>query len=384
MIVGLLCTWNCGCSYFQSQSNDDEIDLTEVDEEGNSESADLPRSSPLQRSAPVPSENEKTKCAVGDRLAYLKSVEHRLTQVDQEGTRVSSSRTDVKLSIVVDRIMADGRKLLTVQFQQVHHTQDILGKRIAYSSDTPGAPIPQEALLYAGLANNGFSFWLGSNNKILEVVGFGDFLRQCLRNIPEPSRTTVRQQFEESKGFEGIANFIDDSIGLLPLSDDLRRPGAAVAKGATWELEPRYCETPIPVVTNTRCILKDLSEDSAEILLTGRTNGTQEHTVMHDVSGDLKVFIKAGHATGTCRVNPQTGMPIKSQIQRSIEMVMELPDGSRIQQNKDTVTTLSSMDDTYSGRSPVSESSLQQMGYQNGPGNGKQRTVVPSGYSRQN
>lgn len=382
-IMALLCTWSSGCSYFQSAANDDEIDLAEVEEEENVENGEVSRVMPRQRPAPAAVENESS-LNVGDRFPYSKSVEHRLTQVDQEGTRVSTSRTDVNLTVVVDRILPDGRKLMTVHFQHVRHAQDILGKRIVYSSDATGEPIPQEALLFAGLANNGFSFWIGSNNKILEIVGYGDFLRQCLRNVPEPSRTIVRQQFDPTKGLEGVANYLDESFGLLPLNEDLKHPGTAVAKGAIWELDPRYCDTPIPVVTNTRCILKDLASDSAEILMTGRISGAQDDVVMHDSSGDLKIGIKGGNCTGACRVNPQTGLPVKSQIQRSLELVIELPDGSRIQQNKDTLTTLSLTAEQSPVRSQISDPLFQQTGHQNEKGNAKQRTVVPSGFSRQN
>lgn len=188
MIVTFLCMWACGCSYFQSATNDDDIDLTEVDEEEpvepaeNTETVDRTQFSPSQRSSLTATESE-TKLAVGNRFPFSKSVEHRLTQVDQDGTRVSSSRTDMNLTISVERVLADGRRLMTIQFQRVQHVQDILGKRISYSSDAPGSSsIPQDAALYAGLTNNGFSFWMGANNQILEVVGYGDFLRQCLRN----------------------------------------------------------------------------------------------------------------------------------------------------------------------------------------------------------
>jgi hypothetical protein len=386
LLIGLLCIGASGCSYFQGATNDDDIELTESDEEVKLDSGELTRT-PMVQGAVVRSPVTATpvhapKLRIGDRFPFSKSVEHRLTQIDKSGTQVSSSRTDISLVIVVDKVLADGRKLMSVQFQRVQHVQDILGKRIAYTSDDPNSVVPQEIMLYAGLIGNGFSFWVGPNNKTSEVVGYGDFIRRCVRGIPDSSKAAVQQQFDPTKGIEGIANFIDDSIGLLPLSDDPKQSGAAISKDAFWELEPRYCDMPVPVVTNTRCILKEVSANAVEVLMTGRISGVQDPFVLHEVEGDLKVFVKGGSCTGACTINPQTGLPSKSQIQRSLDLVLELPDGQRILQNKDTVTNLSLEMDPSPMRSSSSDLLIQQTGSQNGVGN--PRTVVPSGFSRQN
>lgn len=385
-LLTLFCIFACGCSYFQEAASDDEIDLTEMDEEEEKpEQGEFTRLAMTKEPAaatPVEPVNE-VKLKAGDRFPFQKSVEHRLTQVDRDGTHVSTSRADILLTLTVDAVSPDGRKLLTVDFQRVQYSQDMLGKKITYSSDEPTDAVPQEALLYSGLAGNGFTFTLGANNKPMDVSGYAEFLRRCLKNVPDASKAAFASQLDASRGADGIINFIDESIGLLPLGGGPKKGGASVVKGDFWELEPRSTDSPVPLITNSRCIMKDVSPDSAEILLTGRISGSPNPVTMTDSDGDLKVLVKGGNCTGSCKVHAQTGIPIQSQIQRSFELVFELPDGQKIQQNKDTVTRFSLVSEstrpTLSGVDGV-----RQGVFQNDQIPEAGRRIVPTGLSRKN
>ena len=376
--VTILCVSITGCSYFQGTATDDDVDLSEIEDGGKAAPLERGNSEIAEVLPPAVGELE-LKLKAGDRFPLSKTVEHRLTQTDKDGTRVSTSRTNMVLSLVVDDVFADGRKQMTVRYHRVQYEQDIRGKRIAFSSDNTTESVPTEALLYAGLANNGFSFWIGPNNKIASVVDFGDFLRRCLRNVPEQYKNSVQQQLEATKGEDGIANFIDDSIGLLPYSGDPSHPAVAVKEGSAWELEPRRTESPIPMMVTTRCILKELSSNSAEILLTGRISGSPNPVTMRNADGDIKILVKGGHCTGSCRVDRQTGLPTQSQVQRYLELAMELPDGQRIQQNKDTMSTITAFLDQSQKATANSDTRVQQTNFQNAIGGESRRRVVPAG-----
>ena len=69
------------------------------------------------------------------------------------------------------------------------------------------------------MVNNGFSFWLGSDNQITELVDFPQFLSRCLKDIPAYEREKAVQLLAASAGKDGVANFVDDSIGLFTLSE---------------------------------------------------------------------------------------------------------------------------------------------------------------------
>ncbi len=381
--VSTFCLSNSGCSYFQSASTDEDIDLSEIDEPVNDDEIEA-KPSETRSDSPLKKRTPETGLKIGDRFPFAKTVEHRLTQTDKEGSQVSASRAEILMSLGVDNVLADGRKQISVRYHRIRYEQNIRGKRIAYSSDQPAEQVPQEAILYSGLVNNGFSFWIGPNNKVIEVVEFNDFLQRCLRNVPPQHQQDLQRQLVSTKREGYIASFIDDSIGMLPNESNVTPPDVAFETGAVWELEPQTCETPIPMVTNTRCVLKERSTDSAEILLTGRISATPNQFTIHDSEGDFKVHVKGGHSSGVCRIDRRTGFPTDSRIQRAVEFVMELPDGQRVQQTKETISTLSTTVDYPQKPSSNLEYQSQETSYQEEVGGKDQRRVVRAGGFRQN
>ena len=381
--ITAFCLCGSGCSYFQSSSTDEDIDLTEVDEPDKLDAVEE-KPKEMWSESTLKKGTVEPRLKIANRFPLLKTVEHRLTQTDKEGSHVSSSRAEIMMSLVVETILPDGRKQIAVRYQRIRYEQDIQGNRIVYSSDQPAEQVPQEALLYSGLVNNGFSFWIGSDNKIIEVWEFNEFLQRCLRNVPAQQQATLRRQLESTKGEGYIASFVDDSIGMIPYDSNLAQPDIALKTGAAWELDPQTCESPIPMITNTRCILKDLSTDSAEILLTGRTSGSPNPFTIQTPDGDLKVLVKGGHSSGACRIDRKTGFPKDSRIQRSVELVMELSDGQKIQQIKETFSTLTSIVDYPQKPVSGSEPQSQQTSFPNENGGNDQHRVVRAGGFRQN
>ena len=151
----------CGCSDFQSALSDDEADVSDLDYEGDENLSDESDEEVTQNenesdtqptfSARTPSSFEKhVVLKVGDRFPFLKTTEHQLTQIDEGVTQVSSSRTEIHFSLVVEIVANDGRKRLLVEFQNVQHEQSLLNQRITYSSDKPNVPVPTAALRWPG------------------------------------------------------------------------------------------------------------------------------------------------------------------------------------------------------------------------------------------
>jgi len=372
-----------GCGYFQQASNDDDMDLTEIEDSDKPEKGDFASNVLSQEFSSEPAEGElELKLKIGDRFPLRKTVEHRLTQTDKSGTTVSTSRTEMLLTLVVEDVLADGRKQMAVRYHRVRHEQDVGGRRVAYSSERATDPVPPEAMLYAGLANNGFSFWVGANNKVSDIVGFNDFLKRCLRNIPAQHATSVQQQLETTRSEEGIANFIDDSIGLLPYSTDPSHPAVAVKEGSYWDLEPRRSDAPIPMLVTTRCMLKELSATTAEIMLTGNITGPKNPVTMRSADGDMKVLVKGGQCNGSCRVDRKTGLPTQSQVQRYFELAMEMPNGQRVQQNKETMSTITSYLDQSQQADASASQRVQPASFQNAVGTESHRKVIPAVGSR--
>jgi hypothetical protein len=255
------------------------------------------------------------------------------------------------LSLVVEDLR-DGRKLLSVRYHRVRYGHNIAGKKVEYNSDAPDR-VPTEALVYAGLKDNGFSFWIGPDNRVVELVGFSEFLQRCLRDVPPQYRDAVMRQLESTHSEEGLANFVDDGIGLLPYSSDPRHPAVAVKVGSAWELKPRRSEGPIPMNISTRCVLKNMTDASAEIGLIGNIGGSSTPIVVQDGNRTMRVLVKGGHCAGTCTIDRRTGLPTQSEVNRYLEMSIQLADGSEINQRKEILTSITSFLDQSAAQETV-------------------------------
>jgi hypothetical protein len=269
---------------------------------------------------------------VGQRFPLMKTVEQRLTQVLPSGVTVGHSRLDLQLSLSVEEVRGDRRRL-GVRYHRVRYQQDLGGQSVEYNSDMPSLNIPPEAVAYAGLKDNGFSFWIGADNQVLELVGFPDFLRRCAQHVPVDQRAAVMHQLQTLRTEDGLASFVDDSIGLLP---GAQLSGLRV--GSSWDLAPRTVSLGSgPGSTCTlRCLLKDLTDKSAEISLVGSI-GPSSYT---DELRRVRLTVRNGQCTGQCTVDRTTGMPTRSRVERLLDMVAQLPDGTEIPQRKEVITTI--------------------------------------------
>lgn len=335
LLMGLLT--QSGCSYF-SKAEDDDAALAELEDE------DTRRLSASGAGSSASGGNLALNLKVGDRFPLIKRVEQRLTQAVGTDVSVYRSATDLLMTLTVDEVR-DGYKKLSVQYHRVGYSHDIGGKRVEYSSENRTQPVPPEALVYAGLKDNGFSFRIGPDNRIVELIGFPEFLQRCVRDVPPQLRQSVISQVEGTHSENDIANFIDEGIGILPVSDDPSNPNMQLAVGSAWELKPRRSEGPLPMHITTRCVLKDLNESSAEISLIGTIAGDQAPAIIRDADREMHVYLRGGHCSGTCRVDRKTGLPTNSQIKRYIELAVQLADGTQIQQRKETLTSISSFSD---------------------------------------
>jgi hypothetical protein len=372
-LVAILILTTTGCGLFQSGKNDADAEIAELDDIDAPKANIKPVENEQVEKTPPPVVPQtgvlELKLTENEPFPLSKTVEQRLTETDSAGNvSVSQSRTDMLLSLNVDSTHPDGRKRMTVRFHRVYYEEDIRGVRSVYSSEKPGETIPRNCLLYAGLVDNSFSFFVGPNNKVAELVDFKDFLQRCLRKVPPQDVANVRQQLEATvRSEDGISTFIDDSIGLLPYSNDPAHPGVEVREGSHWELK-RYTENPIPTFTTTTCTLNELSRNSAEIGLTGTISGPPNPITRRSPGGEIKVLVKGGYCTGSCRLDRRTGLPTQSLVQRSLQLAMELPNGQKIEQNKETVSSVTSFLVTHQQAGAKPDSHIQQTNLQQAAG----------------
>src|SRR5690606_16904531 len=114
------------------------------------------------------------------------------------------SSLEMLMAITVEDVRPDGRKLFNVRYQRVRYVQEIDGERVEFDSTARPTAIPPEVAPYRRLVDNGFSFWLGPDNRIDDLVGFDEFLKRCVQDVPPARRGEVLAQFARTSSEEGI------------------------------------------------------------------------------------------------------------------------------------------------------------------------------------
>lgn len=271
----------------------------------------------------------------GDRFPLIKTVEQMLVQKSDQYPAVARTKLELTMAIQVEQVRDDA-VLLSVRYSRVFYSHDLNGQRLEFDSQAPAQQPPYDVQPYAGMVNNGFAFWLGKNNRILELVGYQEFLQRCVEQVPADRRQSLLSEISHKFGDDGVANFIDDSIGLLPYDDKVDADSATrVLPGDVWTREMRLMQ-PAPVYLTSTYRLVSLNDRMAEIDITGRIASGE--SIGQGRNGNLK--ITGGHSIGRCLVDRTTGLPVETTLTRYISMIVRLPNGLEVPQDKQIVTMI--------------------------------------------
>jgi hypothetical protein len=271
----------------------------------------------------------------GDRFPLIKTVEQTLVQKSETHPALARTRLDLNMAITVHEVRADA-VLLGVQYSRVVYEHDLAGRRLKFDSASHAGAIPWDAVPYAGMVNNGFAFWIGRDNQIRGLVGYQEFLERCVAEVPMERRQTLLAELSQRFGDDGVANFVDDSIGLLPYDASVDEDSASrVLPGDVWTRERRLMQ-PVPVYLKSTYTLTDIDSDTARIEITGRIASGEAV----NAAGDSRVRISDGRALGHCIVDRSTGLPLDVQIDRHLVIHVQTDDGYEVVQEKDIRTTI--------------------------------------------
>lgn len=337
-VCGLLLSLS-GCGWFGSETADSDSD------EAIPELGDRAKASNVREASnkTLPTENLELRLKVGDRFPLIKTVEQRLRQFSPSGGRPieSSSKLTMTLAITVEAI-DQGVKTLGVRYQRVRYEHDIAGEKVSYDSALFPKAIPEAAQVYHGLLDNGFSFDLGADNRIVQVHDFEAFLKRCVRHAPANQQKELLTRLAATQEDEGIANFVDDSVGMLPYNIDDLNSGGAVKVGTSWR-KNREIVRPFPMTIDTAYRLANINERYATLELFGQIVPARiqhaSHTVQQATTTE-KMTLRSGHCFGTCTIDRESGLPIQSHVTRQMDLTLELPTGAKFDQTKEIITTI--------------------------------------------
>ncbi len=352
-VLGLLSLVAVGCG--DAGENDAPPDLpdwlseddssTELDESGES----TPTAPALDRAA------LQLSLQSGERFPMRKIVEQELKQASLNGVpQISRSRLELLLAISVEEVQPDHTQLRVI-YDRVRYSHEVAGELVEYDSTAPPAQIPAAVMAYHGMVSDGFSFVLGADNQIASVIGFREFLERCLQHVPENQRQRVMLDIEASSGEKGIADFVDNTIGLLPADVDK-------VLGDTWKKD-RHIGKPVPMQIQTTYTLKDLNNGFAVVSIGGEITPSTSLGQSANANENVRVTVKGGHSHGQCTLFLDSGLPKESRVERTVDMTVQMAGGLQFEQQKHTVTTV----ETFPSQSPQpistsAEPEIQQTG----------------------
>ena len=271
----------------------------------------------------------------GEKFPLQKTVEKTLTQYTLQGPMESREKIELFMSVTVDEIR-DRSKKFTVRYNRVQYHSEMNGQKVVYDSQQPPYPIPDAALAYHGMVNNGFSFWVGPDNRITDVVDFHNFMQQCLANVPAAKAGLVSETLAKYSGQEGIANFVDDTIGLLPYDPNSKDGSTVVQLGGHWT-KSRLFSDPVPMSINNKYTLQELNDTYAKVEVVGDISPSA--AVTSSKITPVSIQVTDGHSIGTCRIDRKTGLPLESRIDHLLNMNVQL-NGHQFKQQKRVITSI--------------------------------------------
>ena len=285
--------------------------------------------SPVPTAEALPRAELKLKLQTGDRFPLRKIVEQELEQSEAgQLSSVSRSRLEMLMAIAVDERRATDTKL-SVRYDRIRFEQRIGERELVYDSANPPESLPGELVAYHGMIGNGFAFWLDGKNRIQRVEGFSEFLENCLRHVPPNQRSDVLLGVENNSGEDGVADFIDDTIGLLPFD-------APKAAGDSWTRVRRMAR-PVQMEIENVCTLDEFSEEFAVIDIQGRVTPILSSGIQTMSHESVTLRVNRGSTHGRCVIFRETGLPRESRIEHEAEV---MPGGSSYDQIKRVVSTV--------------------------------------------
>ena len=269
----------------------------------------------------------------GDRFTLQKTVTRSLTQSSSDMPGTSESKLRLTFTIEA-REVRDDRILMEVRYDRVQYTETIAASTNTYDSDDESQEVPSAMVPYRGLVRNGFGWWIGKNNRVVELVGFDSFVEQCVRNVPDGWRQQVLEELRDSSSENNLAEFVDESIGLLHLDRD-----DGPREGQSWDREREYRQ-PAPVRVSVTCTVLGVSEESVDLEVHGRISAADRISSVGPSSSTpgVQLTVRGGHTVGTCQIDPTTGLPRSSRIEQYMDILITLNDGTQIEQQKQIIS----------------------------------------------
>ena len=333
LVVGLL--WSCS-SETSSVGENETAPVWEI------EQSEDPNPAPIVERAPAPRQLQP-----GDRFPLKKTVVEELVQDSLSGPKSQiKTRLEQLFTIsVTDRI--GERTKLAVTFDRIQYTQQVGDEITTYDSLTPPADIPEELLPHHLLANDGFSFWIGSDLQVVSADSFQEFLARRAQSVTASQIQTARFESTPVADQADLATAISQFIGMQPIAP-------TVHTGDQWQ-RIESLDRPVLLSVNNRYTVQSVNAQSVEVAVLGSI-APFAVPVVGDEQSDVRVVVTGGEVVGSYTLLANSGIPQQSHVEELIQMRVQMSNALEFNQIKRTTTnidTAPAMDRSAIARLPL-------------------------------
>lgn len=289
----------------------------------------------MMTAEPLEKAELRLQLSEGMRLPLVKVIETELTQASDTGLpEVHKSRLELSMVLTVLRQQPE-QSQLAVQYSRIRLTRDAGGRRLEFDSSNPivQTSASPELTAYKTMVGDGFSYWISAENRVTAVEGFQEFMNRCLGHMPNAAQRIAMLGIEGSSGEDGLADFVDSTIGLLPYN-------SAKAIGESWSRQVAIGR-PVPMRRTEIYTLKSLDPSIATVQVSAQIEPSTSLGHQMDSDGGVRVVVEGGSLHGNCEIFRDSGLPRHSETTERIDMVVQMAGGIEFKQSKTTTTTIS-------------------------------------------
>lgn len=269
----------------------------------------------------------------GDRFPLRKVIEREVVQsTPQGGPQVHRLRIELTLAMTVEDVR-EGETTFRVRYDRVRYAHHMGNEVIEFDSAAPPPRVPLSLRAWQAMVGDGFVFRIGRDHQIAAVEGFQEFLQRCLATIPPEHQSEVVLSIESTSGENGVTDFVDNAIGLLP-------SGERQSPGDSWR-RMRHIGRPVPMVIDNVYTLKELDDRLAVVQIAGKI--TPSTTLMQTPRPDLarvRMTVREGSTWGMCSLFRDTGLPQRSRVEHELLLTVHTSGGGVFDQRVRGVTTI--------------------------------------------
>lgn len=243
----------------------------------------------------------------GERLRVWSLTEQEIRQ-SMLGELGITQRIGLATTYDVLGVDSAGVATLRVVYDSLAFMQDGAIGHVEYSSADTSAQAPPLASGFAAMIGLGFTIRMGTDGRVLEIMGADSLREQIVRRLAEQRSSAGMPSMNMGQGVspESLKESIEQGLAMYP--------GRPIRPGDTWTRSTATLQG-FPLKGETEYTLKSVDGDIATIGVEGKMEQDPDADM---IGAKGFTYELAGTQEGTMKIDMKNGWVIESEIQQEL------------------------------------------------------------------